>query len=87
MREALFAAIQEHEPWLSRFNRLEYCQSFKAYLERFAGVRFYFPGELGTIIPKRTGDFVIPAKDFTRVADFPGRSYSGSPCRTRNQRI
>ena len=38
MREALFATIQEHEPWLSRFNRLEYCQSFEAYLERFAGV-------------------------------------------------
>ena len=48
------------------------------FLEKFLDMRILMPGDLGTVIPKRTGDLVIPAKDFTRVADFPGRSYSGS---------
>ncbi|MBR4653060.1 MAG: DUF4838 domain-containing protein [Kiritimatiellae bacterium] len=30
------------------------------FLERYAGVRFYFPGEIGTIVPKR-GKIEIPA--------------------------
>ena len=48
------------------------------FLEKFLDMRILMPGDLGTVIPKRTGDLVIPARDFTRVADFPGRSYSGS---------
>ena len=31
------------------------------FLERFAGCRFYFPGRLGTIVPKNT-DFALPEK-------------------------
>jgi len=31
------------------------------FLERFAGVRFYFPGEMGTVVPKRSG-LVLPEK-------------------------
>lgn len=49
----------------------ERATSFGVYefLERFAGVRFYFPGELGTIVPSRgsievAGDFVV-RPDFT----------------------
>ena len=33
-----------------------------AFLERFAGCRFYFPGELGEIVPKR-GRFYVPKAD------------------------
>lgn len=49
----------------------ERATSFGVYefLERFAGVRFYFPGELGTIVPKRVsievdGELVV-SPDFT----------------------
>ena len=39
----------------------ERATSFGVYefLERFAGVRFYFPGELGTIVPKRASIEVV----------------------------
>ena len=49
----------------------ERATSFGVYefLERFAGVRFYFPGDLGTIVPKResievNGEFAV-RPDFT----------------------
>ncbi|MBR7145567.1 MAG: DUF4838 domain-containing protein [Lentisphaeria bacterium] len=48
------------------------------FLEKFLGMRIIMPGDLGTVIPAGGKDLVIPAKSFTRVADFPGRSYSGS---------
>ena len=45
------------------------------FLERYVGVRMYFPGELGEIVPKaRRID--VPAADFTVAPDMPGRSYS-----------
>lgn len=45
------------------------------FLERFAGVRFYFPGELGTIIPrKRTLD--IPRGRIESAPDWQVRLYS-----------
>ncbi|MBE6403694.1 MAG: DUF4838 domain-containing protein [Lentisphaerae bacterium] len=48
------------------------------FLEKFLGMRILMPGDLGTVIPAGGKDLVIPAKSFTRVPDFPGRSYSGS---------
>jgi len=45
------------------------------FLERFAGVRFYFPGELGTILPKK-GALSIPSIDIIERPDFKVRSYS-----------
>ena len=45
------------------------------FLERFAGVRFYFPGELGTIIPKRT-TLALPEINIVERPDFTVRSYS-----------
>ena len=48
------------------------------FLEKYLGLRILMPGELGTVILHKDKDWVVPAKTFTRVADFPGRSYSGS---------
>ena len=38
------------------------------FLERFAGVRYYFPGEIGTIVPKKK-DWTIPAINITERPD------------------
>ena len=45
------------------------------FLERFAGVRFYFPGELGTIAPPAR-ELNIPAIDIIDRPDFTVRSFS-----------
>ena len=45
-----------------------------AFLERFAGCRFYFPGELGTILPRKAS-LVIPEADITEEPDFTVRRY------------
>lgn len=41
-------------------------------LERFAGIRWYFPGELGTIVPK-SPDFEIPPVDYSDAPMIPRR--------------
>ena len=38
------------------------------FLERFAGVRFYFPGEIGTIIPRKS-DWILPGIDLAERPD------------------
>ena len=45
------------------------------FLERYVGVRMYFPGELGTIVPRTAGINVPPAR-FTVAPDFIVRNYS-----------
>ena len=45
-----------------------------AFLERFADCRFFFPGELGTILP-RAEKLVIPPTDFADAPDSPVRRY------------
>ena len=45
------------------------------FLERYAGVRMYFPGELGEIIPRKE-TLEVPAADFTTGPSFPSRYYS-----------
>ncbi|OGV52249.1 MAG: hypothetical protein A2017_00625 [Lentisphaerae bacterium GWF2_44_16] len=42
------------------------------FLERFVGVRFYFPGEIGTVVPKHTV-LSVPAMDIKEAPDFPQR--------------
>ena len=42
------------------------------FLERFAGVRFYFPGKIGTVIPKRE-TLQIPAMNIAEAPDFSTR--------------
>ena len=55
------------------------------FLERFLGARFYFPGEMGTVIP-RLREWALPAIDISDRPDFCQRritygspSYSGIP--------
>ncbi len=45
------------------------------FLERYAGVRMYFPGELGEIVPK-SGRIEVPPTDFSSAPSFSGRYYS-----------
>ena len=45
------------------------------FLERFLGVRFYFPGELGTIVPVQR-ELAIPAVAIDEAPDFPIREMS-----------
>ena len=60
--------------WLQNFQR---ATAFGVYgfLERFAGVRFYFPGELGTVVP-RTARVVVPPTDLTDGPANTVRRYS-----------
>ncbi|MBR7138839.1 MAG: DUF4838 domain-containing protein [Lentisphaeria bacterium] len=46
------------------------------FLERFGGVRFYFPGEIGTIVPRKA-DWVLPGID---IADRPDNQYRRTYC-------
>ena len=48
------------------------------FLERYAGVRFYFPGPLGTILPKAKA-LKVPEGDFTCAPDYTTRKYSWYP--------
>ena len=43
------------------------------FLERFAGVRFYFPGDIGTVVPKRAA-IKVPKTDLTRAPAFTVRN-------------
>lgn len=45
------------------------------FLERFLGVRFYFPGELGTIVPKYT-ELSIPRMDILERPDYTVRLFT-----------
>lgn len=47
------------------------------FLERFAGVRFYFPGEMGTIVPKHE-TLKVPAMDILSNPDFTARRVSAN---------
>ena len=46
------------------------------FLERFGGVRFYFPGEIGTVVPRKA-DWVLPGID---IADRPDNQYRRTYC-------
>lgn len=45
------------------------------FLEKFAGVRFYFPGKIGTVIPKHSS-LSIPEIDFIGKPDYTVRLFS-----------
>ena len=47
----------EDNRWGQRYPKRTLTAAYD-FLERFAGVRFYFPGEIGTVIPKRSGLFL-----------------------------
>ena len=49
------------------------------FLERFAGVRYYFPGDVGTIVPKKR-DWTLPSIDITERPDTQYRWIYCYPC-------
>ena len=48
------------------------------FLEKFLNMRIIMPGDLGAIVPRLEKNWVIPAKSYTEIPDFYGRSYAGS---------
>lgn len=58
-------------------NMYERATEFAVYefLERFAGVRFYFPGELGTIVP-RNDAIEVPEGEIVNKPDYTYRDYA-----------
>ena len=60
--------------WAQLYERATLFGAYE-FLERYAGVRMYFPGELGEIIPK-TKKLEVSAADFTVTPDKPGRHFS-----------
>ena len=67
-------ALEKGGIWSQNF---EHATVFGAYefLERYAGVRFYFPGELGTVVPRKDR-IEVPETDFTDAPDFTVRRYT-----------
>lgn len=59
------------------FQHVERASVFAVYgfLERFAGVRFYFPGEFGTVVPRRKS-LAVPFGTWRRSPDFTVREPS-----------
>ena len=50
--------------WFQNFERATVFGVYD-FLERFAGVRFYFPGELGTVVPRAAQDWTYQSFAFT----------------------
>jgi len=60
--------------WFQHYERATLFGVYE-FLERYAGVRMYFPGELGEIIPK-TDAINVHEDDFTSAPYMPNRMYS-----------
>ena len=67
------AALPDEAPWQPCFRRGTLFGVY-AFLERFAGVRMYFPGELGTCIPKAER-IVVPEVCIEESPAFSVRRY------------
>ena len=70
---AATAALPDEAPWQPCFRRGTLFGVY-AFLERFAGVRMYFPGELGTCVPK-VGRIVMPEGRIEEEPAFSVRRY------------
>ena len=66
-----------HDPkknvWMQRYRRASLSATYD-FLERFAGARFVFPGEYGTVIPERKALFLPKAIDILERPDFSVRT-------------
>jgi len=60
--------------WFQHYERATLFGVYE-FLERYAGVRMYFPGELGEVVPKRE-KVVVPPADFAVAPYLPNRLYS-----------
>ena len=67
-------AIKRSGVWINLYERGTLFAVYD-FLERFAGVRFYFPGELGTIVPQQS-PLRIPVHSIVEKPDFIQRRYS-----------
>ena len=67
------AFLPDEAPWQPCFRRGTLFGVY-AFLERFAGVRMYFPGELGTCVP-RAGRIVVPEGRIEEAPAFSVRRY------------
>ena len=67
-------AIQRGGAWSFFFERATVYGVYE-FLERFCGARFYFAGELGTILPQKKS-IKLPAIDLYDRPDMPYRRYS-----------
>jgi hypothetical protein len=70
---AATAALPDEAPWQPCFRRGTLFGVY-AFLERFAGVRMYFPGELGTCVPK-AGRIAVPEGRIEEAPAFSVRRY------------
>ena len=70
---AATAALPDEAPWQPCFRRGTLFGVY-AFLERFAGVRMYFPGELGTCIPK-AARIAVPEGRIEEAPAFSVRRY------------
>ena len=70
---AATAALPDEAPWQPCFRRGTLFGVY-AFLERFAGVRMYFPGELGTCVPKAER-IVVPEGRIEEVPAFSVRRF------------
>ena len=80
MKDAIIIAGKDDpfvDPEKDRSFRYERGTIFGVYdfLERFLGVRFYFPGEIGTVVPK-SPTLRVPAMDILESPDFSIRTVS-----------
>ena len=70
---AATAALPDEAPWQPCFRRGTLFGVY-AFLERFAGVRMYFPGELGTCVP-RAERIIVPEGRVEESPAFSVRRY------------
>ena len=59
--------------WMQRYKRASLSATYD-FLERFAGARFVFPGEYGTVIPERKALFLPKEIDILERPDFSVRT-------------
>ena len=68
----------DHCVW-SRFFKRGTLMGTYAFLEKYAGCRFYFPGELGEIAPRKAS-VDVPALDFRDAPAMADRKYGYHQC-------
>ena len=67
-------AIASGGAWSFHFERATLFGVYE-FLERFCGARFYFPGDMGTIVPRKA-KIALPEIDLSERPDMPRRRYS-----------
>jgi uncharacterized protein DUF4838/cellulose/xylan binding protein with CBM9 domain/glycosyl hydrolase family 67 len=69
-----FRALKQRSMWKHYYERATLFGVYN-FLERFVGVRFYFPGEIGTVIPKHK-TLTVPSINIADAPEYIARTYS-----------